>query len=356
MFFEGQFAGMSSGRHHRRRPRAIERHGERRQPVVDAGNAAVRRRCSSPARGRTGACSRCAGAGSRRARRSACAGGSARRSRSAVRGRWGGSPRAPLRRGPLLFPCPRPAAEAAACRPGRRSRPAPSARRRPARARAARGARRARASGRRRRRITRRTPCGGRFAQLEQHAAGRGGVQEGDQVAARARARRLVNQANARRLQRRERAGAGRRPRSRRGAGRGRGARGSAPAPRCRRARRSRRRRRRPPASPACRNATSVFCPATVSRAPAVSPNSVDRSLRGGVTIRDGDRDVIDSLDLDHWGRGAGGVDVERRSRPKSTRNLPGTAEGLQMIEISDVCYDRWHAFRVAPAGRPGPE
>ena len=287
MFFEGQFDGMSAGAiTDRRRPRAIERHGKRREPVGDRRE----RRCSptgsSPAPGRTGACSRCAGAGSRPARRSACAVGPARRSRSAVRGRSGRfSSSGASSAGPSSF-----------------SVPAPGRGRRLHAARAAEAARRhLRERGRRERqqrsmtvsvaaasavgnwrlcRITRRTRCGGgRFAQLEQHAAGRGRVQEGDQVAARARARRLVDQANARRLQRRERAAPGLPPRSRRGAGPGRGARGSVssaalPAGRADLDGGVVVRRDRPRAGTRRRSSGS----ATVSRAPAASPNSVDRS------------------------------------------------------------------------------
>ena len=49
-----------------------------------------------------------------------------------------------------------------------------------------------------------------------------------------------------------------------------------------------------------CRNATSVAWLGTVSRTPGTSPNSADEIPRGGVPVRDGDRDVIDALDLDH--------------------------------------------------------
>ena len=59
-------------------------------------------------------------------------------------------------------------------------------------------------------------------AELEQHAARRGRVQERDLVAARARPRRLVDEAHAGRLQRRRAPPADPRPRSRRGAGRAR--------------------------------------------------------------------------------------------------------------------------------------
>ena len=202
----------------------------------------------SPAPGRTGACSRCAGAGSRRARRSACGGGPARRSRSAVRGRWGGSPRALPRPGPLpSLPRP-PEAAVAACRPARRSRPAPSARTPIARAAAPRWRRARRCDGAGDRSRVR--PRVGPFAQLEQHAA-RSRRDAGTRPGGRARPGAASRQSAgrpppsawpARR--------SGRRPRSRRGAGRDRGSRGNASAPRCRRARRSRRRPRCPPRRP----------------------------------------------------------------------------------------------------------
>ena len=97
------------------------------------------------------------------------------------------------------------------------------------------------------------------------------------------------------------------RPRSRRGAGRGRGCarkRASAALPagaQISTAASSSGRRS------ACRNATSVVCPATVSRAPVGQPEQRRQVVRGGVTIRDGERDVIDSLDLDHCGAGRWG-------------------------------------------------
>ena len=190
-------------------------------------------------------------------------------------------------------------------------------------------------------------PRVGPFAQLEQHAAGRGGMQERDLVAARARARRLVDQTGrpppsawpARR--------SGRRPRSRHGAGRDRGSRGNASAPRCRRARRSRRRPRCPPRRSACRNATSVSCPATVSRAPVASPNKVDRlcAAASRSATATATWSILFTLII---GVGDGAAGPELRG------NLPGTLEGLQMIEILGcVLRPDTRAPRVAPPVAP---
>ena len=256
----------------------------------------------------------CAGAGSRPARRSACGAGPARRSRSAARGRSARFSSGASSAGPSSFSVPWPGRRGGCMPPGPPKPP---------------GAICANAGG-----ASQQSSAARGDAERDvnggwrpDHAADpvwvpshssnstppvAAGMQEGDHggrarpgaASRRSGERRPPSASPARRP--------GRRPRSRRGAGPGRGARGTAPAPRCRRARRSRRRRRRPPAPPACRNATSVFCPATCSRAPAASPNKLDRSARGGVTIRDGDRDVIDSLDLDHWGRANGQRGVER--------------------------------------------
>ena len=140
----------------------------------------------------------------------------------------------------------------------------------------------------------------------------------------------------------------GRRPRSRRGAGRDRGSRGNASAPRCRRARRSRGRRSVSAAPVGCRNATSVAARRRVSRAPVASPNKADRLCAAASRSRDGDRDVIDSLHLDHGAAVCVGTSSMERAGPELRGNLPGTLEGLQMIEIS-MCATTGHALPGLP-------
>ena len=258
--------------------RAVERAREGRQAVAVAPVAPLADGRCSPGPGRSCRGSRCAGGSSRRARRSAACACPARRSRGAARDRVGRRFLGRLFGGPFFLGLlPAIGAGGGAMPPGCAEAARPSSAPAPRRGERQRQGEHAGARRRAVWRILSTSITNGLRAELEQHAAGRGRVQERDLMAARARARRLVDQPDAGRLEGRQRRRRDPRPRSRRGAARARGgqeARAARVAGRPAGAQISRaasvaRRRAR-----VAETATSVAWFATCSRAPATRPNS----------------------------------------------------------------------------------